>query len=81
MCGRASLTVDPQELREAFGLTDVGLEHAEFIMANVPAGRSPGTRRHVAQVVRRILALAVYPGRHLSANPIPRGARATARLR
>ncbi len=58
-----------------FTLTD-----ADRIMANLPdvskaTGRplSTSTRRHVAQAVRRVLTLAVYPARLIKENPIPRG--------
>jgi integrase len=54
-------------------LDEFTLDHAEQIMANVPEARSASTRRHVAQLVRRVLALAVYPARHLRESPIPRG--------
>jgi integrase len=54
-------------------LVDFTLDHAEQIMASIPEGRSTSLRRHVAQFVRRVLALAVYPARHLTLSPIPRG--------
>ncbi len=49
------------------------LDDADQIMTNLPAHLSPASRRHVAQVVRRVLALAVYPARLRDVNPIPRG--------
>ena len=49
------------------------LDHAEQIMANLPEELGSSSRRHVAQFVRRVLQLAVYPARHRSDNPIPRG--------
>ncbi len=57
----------------------VTLEHAERVMVGIsrkvaPSRKlAPATRRHVAQVLRRVLSLAVYPGRHRADNPIPRG--------
>lgn len=51
----------------------VTLDHVEQVMAAIPPGKSTGTRRQVAQVLRRLLALAVYPLRLLTAQPIPRG--------
>jgi len=42
-------------------------------MANVPEGKASATRRLIAQVMRRVLALAVYPARHRTDLPIPRG--------
>ncbi len=53
-------------------LPDVTLEHAERVMRRVPTTLAPRTRRHVAQCMRKLLSLAVYPGRYLPANPIPR---------
>ena len=49
------------------------LDHAEQIMASLPEHLASASRRHVAQVVRRVVALAVYPARHLRESPIPRG--------
>jgi integrase len=53
------------------------LDHAERVMAALPPNRvrAPATRRHVAQLVHRILELAVYPLRIITANPLPRGFR------
>jgi integrase len=52
---------------------DFTLDHAELVMASLPEHLSPSSRRHVAQLVRRVLGLAVYPGRMRRENPIPRG--------
>jgi len=49
------------------------LDHADQIMASIPEGRAASTRRHVAQFVRRVCALAVYPARLRKDSPIPRG--------
>jgi integrase len=49
------------------------LGHAEMVMRSLPEGRTPGTRRHVAQLVSRVLKLAVYPARVLERTPIPPG--------
>jgi integrase len=49
------------------------LEHADEAMSHVPEGMSSSLRRHVAQVIRRVMALAVYPGRLRNDNPIPSG--------
>jgi integrase len=54
-------------------LNEFTFDDAELVMANVPDGKSASTRRHIAQVVRRVLGLAVYPARHIKENPIPRG--------
>jgi integrase len=52
-------------------MRDFSIDDAERVMRSpkIPAG----SRRHVAQVVHRILALGVYPGRLLTTNPCPRG--------
>jgi integrase len=54
-------------------LDAVTLADADHVMASLPSRLSPPSRRHVAQVVRRVLTLAVYPARHIRENPIPRG--------
>lgn len=54
-------------------VAEVGLVHADLVMAFLPEALSSATRRHVAQIVRRVLGLAVYPGRHREFNPIQRG--------
>lgn len=51
----------------------VTLRHAEDILAALPAKLAKATRRHVGQVLNRVLVLAVYPARHLRENPIPSG--------
>jgi integrase len=59
------------------GVTAVAftLEHAERIMGALPPERvrTAATRRHVAQLIHRILGLAVYPLKILAANPLPKG--------
>ena len=49
------------------------LTHADQIMARLPRTLESSTRRHVAQVLSRVCNLAVYPGRHIKASPIPKG--------
>lgn len=51
----------------------VTLDHCDEIMSRLPPSLASATRRHVAQCMRRVLGLAVYPGRHIKANPIPKG--------
>lgn len=51
----------------------VGLDVALRVLQLVPAGRSRATRRHVAQLIHRVLQLAVYPARMIASNPLPRG--------
>jgi integrase len=53
-------------------LPDVTLDHYDAILRAVTG--SDATRRHVGQVIRRVLQLAVYPARLIAFNPIPRGA-------
>jgi integrase len=52
-----------------------GLELAEAVMARIPAGkrgRSKATRRHVAQVMHKLLDYAAYPAKLLRAQPLPK---------
>lgn len=49
-----------------------GLELVEGVLENLSDELSVATRRHVIQVINRVLGLAVYPGRLLQANPLPR---------
>jgi integrase len=49
------------------------LDHADEVMRKLPAERSAATRRQVAQLVHRVLKLAVYPCRIIKASPIPPG--------
>lgn len=54
-------------------ITRLTLEHAEAVMRALPADLSKGSRRHVAQIMGRILNLCVYPLRLITVSPIPRG--------
>lgn len=54
-------------------LASFTLEHAQEVMRKLPRDLSPASRRHVAQLLVRVLNLAVYPCRHLKASPLPRG--------
>ena len=55
-------------------IDSVALDHCEAAMRQLPASaKRPSTRRHYAQVIHRVLALAVYPLRVLAASPLPRG--------
>ena len=50
------------------------LEHADAVLRDLPAvAKRPGTRRHYAQLVHRVLSLAVYPLKLIKASPLPRG--------
>ena len=54
-------------------LEEFSLDDAERVMKRLPASMASGSRRQVAQVIHRILVLAVYPCRIIEASPIPRG--------
>jgi len=60
-------------------LLAIRLEACDAVMSQLPThykgGRpmSRATRRHVAQIVRRMLTLAAYPCRYIPVSPIPRG--------
>ncbi|HMY21945.1 MAG TPA: tyrosine-type recombinase/integrase, partial [Polyangium sp.] len=49
------------------------LDHANLVMAGIRAGRAPATRRHVAQLLHRICAMALFPLRVIKTNPLPEG--------
>lgn len=49
------------------------LEDADRVMRELPRDLSPAYRRAVAQVVHRVLALAVWPAKIIKANPLPKG--------
>lgn len=55
-----------------FAVNEITLDHAELVMASIPDVASAGTRRQVAQLIRKVLALAVYPCRYRADNPVPR---------
>lgn len=50
------------------------LEHYKRLLAALPESFAPATRRHHAQIVHRVLALAVWPLEVIRQHPIPRGA-------
>ena len=54
-------------------LPDFRIEHAGLVMSGLPKRLSAGTRRHVAQVLSRVLNLAAYPCRIIPASPLPKG--------
>jgi hypothetical protein len=53
---------------------EITLEHFEEVMRRIPSELSDATRLHIAQVMRRVLDLAVYPGKYITSNPIPKTA-------
>lgn len=54
-------------------LDTITLADCDAVMADLPDELEAWTRRHIAQALRRVMALAVYPGRHIAASPVPRG--------
>ncbi len=54
-------------------LRDFTIDHADAVMAAIPETLSRATRRHVAQVMGRVLALAAFPGRVIATSPLPKG--------
>jgi integrase len=54
-------------------ISDVTLDDAERVMQKLPSEMASGTRRQIAQVIHRVMSLAVYPCRMIAASPIPRG--------
>ena len=50
------------------------VEHAELAMQNLPeSAKRPATRRQYAQLLHRVLGLAVYPCRYIATHPLPKG--------
>jgi hypothetical protein len=49
-----------------------GLERADEVMSKLPK-LSSQTRRHVAQTMHRVFAMATYPARLIPASPLPKG--------
>lgn len=55
-------------------VTAFTFEHAARVMADLPATmQRDANRRHVAQVMGRLMHLAVFPGRLIATSPLPRG--------
>ena len=51
----------------------ITIDHAEEIMRRLPAHLSRPSRRHVAQVLRRVLSLAASPARLIARSPLTTG--------
>ncbi|APU89272.1 integrase-like protein [Virus Rctr16k] len=49
------------------------LEDAELVMSRLPRELASATRRQVAQLLHRLMTMAVYPARLRRDNPLPRG--------
>jgi integrase len=54
-------------------LDAVVLEDCERVMSEMPRVLSRASRRHTAQLMHRVFAMAVYPLRIVRASPLPRG--------
>ena len=55
-------------------LEAITLEDCERAMKQVPATvRTPAARRHYAQALHKLLALAVYPAKLIDRHPLPKG--------
>jgi integrase len=54
-------------------LRDVTLAHAHDVLRRIPRELSSSVRRQVAQVMVRVMNLAVYPCELLPASPLPKG--------
>jgi integrase len=67
-------TIAPGLTFGALPLSAVTLDHAQAVMANLPkTTKRPATRRQYAQLLHRVLELAVFPCRLLETNPLPKG--------
>jgi integrase len=56
---------------EHVALTAFTEEHADAVMARIPASKSKSTQRHVAQLMTKVLNLAVRPCKHIDRSPLP----------
>jgi integrase len=55
-------------------INEFGLDAAQAAMAALPAdAKTAATRRHYAQIVHKVLAMAVFPCRLLAVHPLPKG--------
>ncbi len=54
-------------------LSMFSVDDADRVMRELPRDLSPAYRRAVAQVVHRILTLAVWPAKIIAASPLPKG--------
>jgi integrase len=52
---------------------DITLDHVDDVMSRLPRTLSKATRRHVAQIIVRLMRLAAYPTRLRASSPIPTG--------
>lgn len=56
-------------------ITAFDVDHADLVMAKLPASRvkTSAARRQIAQIINRVLNLAVMPLRLIKTSPIPKG--------
>jgi integrase len=55
-------------------IDQIKLAHCLKVMGNLPArAKRPATARHYAQVIHRVLQLAVFPCEYIAVNPLPKG--------
>jgi integrase len=53
---------------------EITLDHCQAVMGRLPEeAKRPATRRAYAQLLARVLALAVFPCRYIATSPIPKG--------
>jgi integrase len=77
---RKATSKDDEQLLSAYVYPVVGstaaklfrLEDGERVMQRLPSGLSTARRRHVAQAMHRLLAIAVYPAKIIAVHPLPR---------
>jgi len=60
-------------LVEGLAVSDFTLDHAQEILRRLSPKLSPASRRHVAQLMARVLKLGAYPCRIIPRSPIPVG--------
>ena len=54
-------------------IASLTIDDAFEVLRALPEALEPASRRHVAQVMGRLFALAVFPCRHIAHSPLPRG--------
>lgn len=57
----------------AVPLPSFTLDNAQAVLRALDASLEPSTRRFLARLMGRVVALAMYPARLIASNPIPRG--------
>ncbi len=73
MGNRARLEAYVLPVLGSLPLDVIRLEDADRVMRALPSDLAPASRRHVAQLLHRILRLAVFPARLIDASPLPPG--------